>query len=68
MVFEGWEALVFRALGKCRAFFAFFMSDGLGKIKKAKKVLHSVGKKQVLGGVGKKPLERWGALDWVGCK
>jgi len=39
------------------------MSDGLGKIKKAKKALYSVGKKQVLGGVGKKPLERWGALD-----
>jgi hypothetical protein len=46
-----------------QGFFCLFYARGVGKIKQAKKALHRVGKKQVLGGVGKKPLERWGALD-----
>jgi len=40
------------------------MCDGVGKIKQAKKALHRVGKKQVLGALGK---NHWSVGErWVG--
>jgi len=39
-------------LGKCSAFVAWFMRDGFGKIKQAKKSFAQLGKKQVLRGLG----------------
>lgn len=57
----------FRALGKCRAFFACFMCDGVGKIKQAKNALHSFEKTSAYC-VGRKPLERWQSVGRVGRK
>ena len=59
-----WVRLLFLSVGRAALCFACFMSDWLWENKTGKAKCCTFGKTSAVA-LGE-PLERWGALDWVG--